>query len=54
MSQQYVLVGRRRSMTKVLGPFDEPDDAREFANGLGMSDMVKFEVLPLMDPAGPD
>lgn len=50
MTRPHVLVGQRGSEVKVFGPFDNPDEARGFANDLGLAGVIDFKVLPLMSP----
>lgn len=47
--ERWVLVGTLNGQTKVIGPFDTGDEARETCNGLGMPE-VTWDVVPLIAP----
>lgn len=42
-------MGAAGARTKVIGPFPEADDAREWANGLGIAE-ISWQVVPLQEP----
>lgn len=48
--QEWVLVGVLGDDTKVIGPFSEPDEARELCNTLGMPE-ISWQVCPLVRPS---